>query len=240
MFQGVNLKENLIKYNFFDNYEKKLNIIDDYHTKDIKSGAVNFYEDNFDGIGLEKITIYFQIKAISSQKKTELTILSQSLGVDETDLASFLVFLFTSLNSQQSLSDRLKDMYRQRFDRYTGKHYIKAETLITATLNFVKVMREKGISVEYQPYSSLSFKPPFHGRYWINSKNGLIVDGSLNTVSNGLVFGQVMDEENYTVIRTLFEENIIPNSNGFVALTEEKLIELNRILKNSFYAGGAR
>ena len=87
-------------------------------------------------------------------------------------------------------------------------------------------MAEIGITVTLQPYSSLNFKPPFHGRYWLTDEKGYIVDGSMQTYDSGLIFAQLMDEENFDRIRQLFNTHISNNANEFNPLTYDDLHDI--------------
>lgn len=40
------------------------------------------------------------------------------------------------------------------------------------------------------------------------------MDGSLNTYGKGKIFAQLMDKENYDIIKTIYDNNIIPNQCG--------------------------
>ena len=81
-----------------------------------------------------------------------------------------------------------------------------------------------GITVTLHPYSSLDFDPPFHGRYWLTDNKGYIVDGSLQTYPTGRVFAQLMDDENFEIIKhLLFDRCILHNANDFDKLTLDDL-----------------
>lgn len=95
---------------------------------------------------------------------------------------------------------------------------------VDRALKFIKEMDNIGIRVILHPYYSLNFHPPFHGRYWLTESKGYIVDASLQTYSSGMIFAQLMDEENFNIIkRQLFDNFILNNSNDFEPLTYHDL-----------------
>jgi len=75
-------------------------------------------------------------------------------------------------------------------------------------IKFIDDFSKFNISCEFIVYPTSNVRPAFHGRYWLSSSGGLIVDGSLNTTENSLVLAQVMDAENYWLVRERTEEMI--------------------------------
>lgn len=226
--KGNTLHNNLIMDSFFNRNEHSLYIIDDYHTKDITPEAINFFREGFQNTGLSSITIFYQIKAINQNTQFQIENLSTILGIEYDEFSSFLVFLLTSINSKnrnvESLEEKLRYQYCKR----------KAEQTINSTLDFISSMNQVGIDIQYQAYNSLNFKPPFHGRYWINKNKGYIVDGSLNTYTKGKIFAQKMDEENFSIISNLMNDEILPKARQYQPLTRQRIDEIHNLLMRYF------
>ena len=110
----------------------------------------------------------------------------------------------------------------------------RMEQYVGRSVAFINRMAGEGIAVEYQAYNSLDFNPPFHGRYWINNNLGYIVDGSLNTYGRGRIFAQKMDEENYRIIRDLFDGCVMPNAEPYKPLNSRGIFEMHNILMGHF------
>lgn len=222
---GNTLHNHLIDDGFFVNGVNYLLIIDDYHTKDIKQDAIEFYREAFQGVGLRTITIYYQIKKIWDETMDDIYYLSNQLNINQNELITFLVFLLTSVNSNNGpLESRLTEIY----SRGTANRQIQS------SLQFIDAMESIGINVRYKPYTSLRFKPPFHGRYWINQNAGYIVDGSLNTFTNGRVFAQKMDTENFNIISNLMNNEIKQRAEQYSVLTGQRIIEIHTLLTHYF------
>lgn len=68
---------------------------------------------------------------------------------------------------------------------------------------FIEAFQDKGIKCTYVIYPRFNVTPPFHGRYWLSNTGGFIVDGSLNTAENKTVLVQVMDYENFELIKNM-------------------------------------
>lgn len=222
---GNTLHNHLIDDGFFVNGVDYLSIIDDYHTKDIKSEAINFYRKAFQGVGLRTITIYYQIKEIFPKIQQQIENLSRCLHIDQNELTTFLVFLLTSVNSKKiTLESRLTEIYSRGI----------ADREIQSSLQFIGTMERIGIRVRYQPYNSLEFEPPFHGRYWINQNAGYIVDGSLDTYTTGMIFAQKMDTENFKIISNLMNTEVRQRTGQYRALTGQRIIEIHNLLAHYF------
>lgn len=217
MFQktidGTSLRSNLIHDHFFGEHNNKLTIIDDYNIVDIKDDAVDFYIESFEGVGVTNIKIYFQVKAISEERRQEINNLAHKYGLDSNKLLCYCVFV-------------KKGLYPKRFPIEELVFSQKPSEKVDKALNFINSMKEIGITVTLQPYSSLNFKPPFHGRYWLTDEKGYIVDGSMQTYGSGLIFAQLMDAENFNRIRQLFNTHISNNANAFERLTYEDLHDI--------------
>lgn len=216
MFQntidGTSLRSNLIHDHFFGEHNNKLTIIDDYNIVDIKDGAVDFYIESFEGVGVTNIKIYFQVKAISKERRQEINNLAHTYGLDSNKLLGYCVFVKKGFSQRGSIKELV-------FSQKSSEKVDKA-------LYFINRMAEIGITVTLQPYSSLNFKPPFHGRYWLTDEKGYIVDGSMQTYGSGLIFAQLMDAENFDRIRQLFNTHISNNANAFKPLTKEDLYDI--------------
>lgn len=169
MFQktidGTSLRSNLIHDHFFGEHNNKLTIIDDYNIVDIKDGAVDFYIESFEEVGVTNIDIYFQVKKISEERKQEINNLAHMYGLDSNKLLCYCVFVREGFPEWGSIE---KLVFNQKFSEKVDK-----------ALYFINRMAGIGITVTLQPYSSLNFKPPFHGRYWLTDEKGYIVDGSM-------------------------------------------------------------
>lgn len=217
MFQetidGTSLRSNLIHDHFFGEHNNKLTIIDDYNIVDIKDGAVDFYIESFEGVGVTNIKIYFQVKAISEERRQEINNLAHTYELDSNKLLCYCVFV------KEGFPKRGRPIKELVFSQ-------KASEKVDKALYFINRMAEIGITVTLQPYSSLNFKPPFHGRYWLTDEKGYIVDGSMQTYGSGLIFAQLMDEENFDRIRQLFNTHISNNANEFNPLTYDDLHDI--------------
>lgn len=217
MFQetidGTSLRSNLIHDHFFGEHNNKLTIIDDYNIVDIKDSAVDFYIESFEGVGVTNIKIYFQVKAISEERRQEINNLAHTYELDSNKLLCYCVFV------KKGFPKRGRPIKELVFSQKSSEKVDKA-------LYFINRMAEIGITVTLQPYSSLNFKPPFHGRYWLTDEKGYIVDGSMQTYGSGLIFAQLMDEENFDRIRQLFNTHISNNANEFNLLTYDDLHDI--------------
>jgi hypothetical protein len=219
------LKRHLIEDHFF-NGSRILNIIDDYHVKNIKDEAIKFFRDGFQDTGVENINIYFQIKEIKKgiKERRENEIRALAKRIDETYEAtlSFLVFLLTSISFNNGLDDKLRETYLKG----------DADKLVKSALRFIDALHTVNINVTFKPYSSLGFRPPFHGRYWINEVKGYIVDASLDTYLSGRVFAQLMDDENYQIINGLFNHEVEPRTRRFSPMNGDTIRRVhNKISK---------
>lgn len=218
---GNTLHNHLIQDGFFNNGVDSLSIIDDYHTKGINLEAIYFFQEAFRNTGLRKITIYYQIKQIWPNTAYQINKLADESRINHNELSSFLVFILTSVNSKTgTLKENLTDIYRKGISDRT----------IQSSLHFIDAMSQVSIEVNYQPYNSLNFKPPFHGRYWINQNKGYIVDGSLDTYTKGKIFAQKMDEENFNIISSLMSNDIRRSTGSYDVLTGQRIKEIHNLL----------
>ena len=210
---GTTLRENLINDGFFDDSDI-LNIVDDYNIVDIEDDAIDFYFKTFNDINLRTINIYFQVKEISEQRKIEIEDLARYYEMDGVLLLALCVFLMKGLYPPHT---PVRDLLLKQ------SNYHK----LVKAIRFVERLRDIGIDVVIHPYSSLNFKPPFHGRYWFTEDRGYIVDASLNTYGRGLIFAQRMDDVNFHIIKDeLIERYVIPNSRSYIPLNYENLLFL--------------
>lgn len=86
---------------------------------------------------------------------------------------------------------------------YNPRYSQNLDTSYRKKLRFIEGFQEKGITCTYVVYPKFNVKPPFHGRYWLSNTGGFIVDGSLNTAENKTVLVQVMDNENFELIKNM-------------------------------------
>lgn len=217
MFQktigGTSLRSNLIHDQFFGEHNNTLTIIDDYNIVDIKDGAVNFYIESFEGVGVTNIDIYFQVKKISKKRRQEINNLAHTYGLDSNKLLCYCVFVRKGFPKWGSIKELV-------FSQKPLEEVDKA-------LYFINSIARIGITVTLHPYSSLNFNPPFHGRYWLTDEKGYIVDASMQTYGSGLIFAQLMDAENFDIIkRQLFDIHIKNNANEFEPLTKQDLDDI--------------
>ena len=91
--------------------------------------------------------------------------------------------------------------------RKIENNYLKKREFITA-------FDQKDIECSYVVYPRFNVRPPFHGRYWLSLTGGFIVDGSINTSESKTVLVQVMDEENYGIIRSMTRDIFNVNCPG--------------------------
>lgn len=223
--KGNSLHDHLLSDHFFDN-NHHLNIIDDYHIKNIKEDAVAFYQEAFNGTGLRTLTFYFQIKNIYPNTLDQIKSLSRFLKINNRTLTAFLVLFLTNINGSKNSPPLSNKLYRE-IDR--GKF----EVLMNSIKDFNEAMKKIEILVSFQPYSSLNIKPPFHGRYWLTEHQGYIVDGSLQTYSNGKIFAQKMDNENFDLIYSLFKTEVQPKARDYIALDVATIENIYRTLTST-------
>lgn len=229
MFQktigGTSLRSNLIHDQFFGEHNKTLTIIDDYNIIDIKDGAVDFYIESFEGVGVTNIDIYFQVKEISEERGQEINNLAHTYGLDSNKLLCYCVFVKKGLYPKRDPIEKL--VFSQ-----------KSSEKVDKALYFINRMKEIGITVTLHPYSSLNFNPPFHGRYWLTDEKGYIVDASMQTYGSGLIFAQLMDAENFDIIkRQLFDIHIKNKANEFEPLTKKDLEDIRNRVHHYHYLG---
>lgn len=229
MFQktigGTSLRSNLIHDQFFGEHNITLTIIDDYNIIDIKDGAVDFYIESFEGVGVTNIDIYFQVKEISEERGQEINNLAHTYGLDSNKLLCYCVFVKKGLYPKRDPIEKL--VFSQ-----------KSSEKVDKALYFINRMKEIGITVTLHPYSSLNFNPPFHGRYWLTDEKGYIVDASMQTYGSGLIFAQLMDAENFDIIkRQLFDIHIKNKANEFEPLTKKDLEDIRNRVHHYHYLG---
>lgn len=235
MFGVGILHEHLISDGFFDGSEHDLSIIDNYHTKDIREDAVDYYVGEFKDVGLHNLTVYFLYKGTYDKYEDELFELTKRIqgNITSDELKVFLTFFTKTPRKGESLNQMLQSYYSNEYSR--GSYRNRAEKEINATLYFITRMKaECGIEVTYQAYDSINMRPPFHGRYWINSNCGYIVDGSLNTFSSARIFAQKMDEENYSIIKEMFNHKIRPACQKHQPIDGQRLLAINEFLCEYF------
>lgn len=207
---GTSLKDHLRQDEFFVNNDT-LTIIDDYNIVDIKDDAISFYKDSFRYTGVRNIRIYFQIKPVKDKRMEEIRDLAHSLGINDNKFLTFCVFLIKGFYPKH---DYIQQIVFKKKNKYK----------LNKAIDFIYTMDSIGITVTLHPYSSLDFDPPFHGRYWLTDNKGYIVDGSLQTYPTGRVFAQLMDDENFEIIKhLLFDRCILHNANDFDKLTLDDL-----------------
>lgn len=106
------------------------------------------------------------------------------------------VYIFIQKKSNRANSSCFLFNYNPQYPRNLEPSYRKK-------LRFIEEFQKRGINCTYVVYPKFNVRPPFHGRYWLSLTGGFIVDGSLNTVENRAVLVQVMDDENFELIRTM-------------------------------------
>lgn len=187
------LKEQFKHDNFFKNNEKII-IIDNYNIIDIKEQEMQFFYENFKDVGCRNIDIYFQVRAVNVNND-EIVELSNKFGVTFNNLLSLISFL------------KIRSNYQLK------RVIVNKKKSLKHAIDFIEEMKKINIDVTLRPYLLENNEKYFHGRYWIskNSNNegiGYIIDGSLNTVERAHVIGQLMDDQNYNLIVTFFNETI--------------------------------
>ena len=218
------LREHLIEDLHTGEDNDVLNIIDDYHVKNISDEAIEFYVDSFLNTGIKRLTLYYQIYngKFTSNQEREIKIIASNCNTNESIIVSFLTLCFGRFKKEDSIIEKIKSE--------NGKYVVKRIT--TNVLKFIDQMADVGIEVWLKPYDNLRLRPPFHGRYWLNKEAGYIVDGSLDTFLKHRVFAQLMDEENYEIISELFKKYIIPGSQRYGTLDGPMI----KALSNHFLA----
>ena len=187
------LKEQFKHDNFFENNEKII-IIDNYNIINIKEQEIQFFYENFKDVGCKNIDIYFQVQAINVDND-KIIELSNEFGVTFNDMLSLISFLKIRSNCQLE------------------NEIVNKKKSLKHAIDFIEEMKKINIDVTLRPYLLRNNEKYFHGRYWIskNSNNegiGYIIDGSLNTIEKAHVLGQLMDNQNYNLIVTFFNETI--------------------------------
>ena len=106
------------------------------------------------------------------------------------------VYIFIQKKSNRANSSCFLFNYNPQYPRNLEPSYRKK-------LRFIEEFQKREINCTYVVYPKFNVRPPFHGRYWLSLTGGFIVDGSLNTVENRAVLVQVMDYENFELIRNM-------------------------------------
>lgn len=164
-------------------------------------------------LGVTNIDIYFQVKKISEERRQEINNLAHTYGLDSNKLLCYCVFVKKGFPKWRPIKELV-------FSQNPSEKVDKA-------LYFINSMANIGITITLHPYSSLNFNPPFHGRYWLTEEKGYIVDASMQTYGSGLIFAQLMDAENFDIIkRQLFDIHIKNKANEFEPLTKKDLHDI--------------
>ena len=83
-------------------------------------------------------------------------------------------------------------------------------------LKIVELLKTKKINCSFVIYPYAKDELPFHGRYWLGDNKGYIVDGSICTADKKLVLVQLMDRDNYKIVRDKADKfiNLSPKSDN--------------------------
>lgn len=224
-------KYNLIR-DFSDCENVTLNILDNYNVKNLKEDIIDFYKYAFEDTNINKLIFYFSTKYYDNLTGQVISDISNEINVDFNNLVAFFSMIFDSLN----YSNKHIYFHETLVKAYTIK-YVETLNSINSFINFISKFNEIGIEVSFKPYKKLN-KLYLHGRYWIsnspNCRKGYLIDGSLNTLPNGLVTGQLMNEENYNIISKYFNDKIISRSYQYDEFRIDDLRTINLALHNYF------
>ena len=204
MFKDNDLRNNLIKDNFFE-YSGVIHIIDNYNIFSISDEATEFYVDNFVGTGCSKIIFYMEVQEINYLKKY-----SELFRIYKKDI----IYLFRKLYGRKNKTeDFINDMLNGDFNKVTDK--------LNPAIKFMEKMNDNGIDVYIKLYKLKQKDLKFHGRYWLSSFDddcdfkAYMVDGSLNTYPKSLILAQLMDCENKKIFKEYLNKELIIGTNGF-------------------------
>lgn len=125
------------------------------------------------------------------------------------------VYIFIQKKSKKS-NEWFLFNYNPRYPNNLEKSYRKKR-------KFIEAFENKGIDCSYFIYPKFDVKPPFHGRYWLSNSGGFIVDGSINTAENKTVLAQVMDDENFELIRNMTQKIFDINNPDVKEFNKQKL-----------------
>lgn len=240
MLIETRLKDNFKKDNFFQ-HSKTLYIIDDYNIMGMKEEALNFYSDNFDKVGCNTIHIYFQVDFEKDVMFDYLiNDLANACGINQEVFHSIYTVLHTNfyfIFNRKENEDNIEKDLNKKFILNLKTNLRKLNNAI----KFIENMNRLGIDVDLIPFSDSKIEPPpFHGRYWLSISddkkdgNGYIVDASLNTFGKGRIFAQLMDKENFDLLKDFFYEAIETSKlNVRIGIEDLKSFKYNlqRILK---------
>ena len=240
MLVETRLNDNFEKYNFFQ-YSKTLYIIDDYNIMGMKEEALNFYSESFDKVGCHTIHIYFQV---DSDKDVifdyMINDLANACGINQEVFHSIYTVLHTNFHFNFNSKDNQVNS-KEAFENAFISTLKKCLWKLNSAIKFIENMNILGIYVDLIPFSDSKIEPPpFHGRYWLSISddkkdgNGYIVDASLNTFGKGRIFAQLMDKENFDLLKDFFYEAIETSKlNVRIGIEDLKSFKYNlqRILK---------
>lgn len=224
MFTNNELQKHLIEDGFFEN-NSELIMIDDYNCLNISDEAIDFFVNSFENTGVEIIKIYYQVKLPGRPKDLEnykrvIEAYANKCHINKNLFEGFLHLI--NKDNKTNISNLFNKI---------ANNWDKINNYINQYKKFYERMENIGISVKFYPYKSLSLKPPFHGRYWLTPKGaGYIVDGSLSTYGKGRIFAQRMDEENYSIVYGLYQDEILDNTIMQNGVNKEQFIDTaNRV-----------
>lgn len=214
MLIGTRLKDNFKKDNFFQ-HSKTLYIIDDYNIMGMKKDALDFYSENFNKVGCNTIHIYFQVD-FKKDVMFDYIIngLANNCGINQEVFHSIYTVLHTNFYFNFNSKDNQVNS-KEAFENAFISNLKKCLWKLNSAIKFIENMNILRIDVDLIPFSDSKIDPPpFHGRYWLSISddkkegNGYIVDGSLNTFGKGRIFAQLMDKENFDLLRDFFYDKI--------------------------------
>ncbi len=217
---------------FFDGNDR-LFIIDDYHfniknerkAKELTISFINALVDT----GVRFVTIYIQAKNCNDNDIQTMRNYCDRYNLPYTSIISFLTLTGVQLRKCDVTNDP-RGWFCDKIGRMRQYGNI--------ALNVINEAKKHDIVVNYQYYDNLRFRPPFHGRYWITPRRddgsrgkGYIVDGSLNTVADSIVFFQLMDDENYDLVEDRFSRNVLTNSRDYAAINKESIESMMALME---------
>ena len=240
MLIETRLKDNFKKDNFFQ-HSKTLYIIDDYNIMGMKKEALDFYSDNFDKVGCNTIHIYFQVDFEKDVMFDYLiNDLANACDINQEVFHSIYTVLHTNFYFNFNSKDNQVNS-KEAFENAFISTLKKCLWKLNSAIKFIENMNILGIYVDLIPFSDSKIEPPpFHGRYWLSISddkkdgNGYIVDASLNTFGKGRIFAQLMDKENFDLLRDFFYKAIETSKlNVRIGIEDLKRFKYNlqRILK---------
>ena len=211
-----------------------LSIMDKHHIEDINEEAIDFFASEFSKVEhLRFVDIYYELNVPNNDENSNVLLIQEFINkyndYNLEDVLSVLGFANIHLSKHENGK---KEQSEQKERVKISNISLDKNRRIERMLKFANTVRDYSngrVEIRFRPYNSINLRPPFHGRYWLSHEAGYIVDGSLNTFSKGMIFAQLMDNENYRIISNIFNNYVRPNNDNHI-LTSENVDNIKRDL----------